>query len=216
MSAPRRDALGALEARLCDLYALTPGVRVRDFVVDDAARPELLAALPQAPDAGTGREALLIHEGEDELNLALLLEDRLTTSDPCDDDALDEHCALLEGVSHLLYVVDRAQAGRTVSRLELELQAEVDKFLGTFVMRRLAGMAVCPDTLRNRLFRGFTVDADPEARPRYVEASRQAERYCTWLTQTYLQRARLDALLPEVRRFWRMSQSEKLGHIAAR
>jgi hypothetical protein len=217
LSAPR-DALAALEARLCELYALTPGVSVRDFVVDDAARPELMAALGAQPSGApsAGREALLIHEEDDALNLALLLEDRLTTSDPCDDAGLDEHCALLEGVSHLLYVVDRARTGRPVSRLELELQAEVDKFLGTFVMRRLAGVEVCPLTLRHRLFRDCTYEAAPEAMPRYREASRQAERYCTWLTRTYLERARLDALLPEVRRFWRMSQSEKLGHIAAR
>jgi hypothetical protein len=35
-------------------------------------------------------------------------------------------CAALEGVSHLVYVVDRAQTGRSVSMLELELQAGRD------------------------------------------------------------------------------------------
>lgn len=208
------DAIARVETRLCDLYALEPGVRVRDFVVDDAARPRLLAAL--SVSVGAGREALLIHEDAEELNLALLLEDRLSLADPCDDADLDRHCALLEGVSHLLYVVVRAQTQRPVSRLELELQAEVDKFLGTFLLRRLAKVPVCPNGLRRRLFRDFSVEAAPEEQPRYREASRLAERYCAWLSDTFLARARMDSLLPEVRRFWRMNQSDKIGHIESR
>ncbi len=208
------DAIARLEARLCELYALEPGVSVRDFVVDDAARPHLLAALNDAPS--TGREALLIHESDEELNLALLLEDRLSESDPCNDAELDGHCALLEGISHLLYVIVRAQARRPVSRLELELQAEVDKFLGTFLMRRQANGAVCSTRCGTSLFRAFSIEAAPDEPPRYREASRLADRYCAWLSQTFLAQSRMDSLFPEVRRFWRMSQSDKIGHIESR
>jgi hypothetical protein len=211
------DAIARLEARLCELYALEPGVSVRDFVVDDAARPHLLAGLAAQTNApSAGREALLIHESDEELNLALLLEDRLSESDPCNDAELDGHCALLEGISHLLYVIVRAQARRPVSRLELELQAEVDKFLGTFLIRRQAQGAVCSDTLRHKLFRAFSIDAAPPDAPRYREASRLADRYCAWLSQTFLAQSRMDSLFPEVRRFWRMSQSDKIGHIESR
>lgn len=207
-------AIERLERWLCALYALEPGVSVRDFVVGDEDRPSLLASLPGSE--GAPREALLIHEDDDELNLALLLEDRLSLADPLADADLDGHCALLEGVSHLLYVVDRAQARRPVSRLELELQAEVDKYLGTFFVRHEAGLAVDAEALRRRLFQDFALQAAPQDLPRYREATRLAARYCAWLCETYLTRARLDGLLPEARRFWRMSQAEKIGHIESR
>ncbi len=214
---PGGVSIDRLAARLCTLYGLEPDVSLRDFVVDDAGRAAMLEAMPSLASAGAeGREALLIHEDTDELLLALLLRDDLSTSDPLQDAGLDGHCALLEGISHLLYVLDRARAQRPVSRLELELQAEVDKFVDTWLLRREAQVPISPAQLRKRLFTGFTLEAAPEAVPRYREASRLAERYCGWLSETYLQRARMDSLLPEVRRFWRMSQSDKIGHIESR
>lgn len=205
----------SLQARLCALYGVDPGVDLRDFVVDDAARAALLDALPHLPPPG--REALLIHEAEDELLLALLLRDDLFEADPLDDAGLDRHCALLEGVSHLLYVLDRARRQQPVSRLELELQAEVDKYVHTYLLRREARVPNCPERLARRLFAAYAIEAaEPADAPRYREASRLAGRYCTWLSQTYLRRARTDGMVPELRRFWRMGQSDKIGHIESR
>ncbi len=57
--------------------------------------------------------------------------ERLARRDPLE--ALDEHnlpdfCTALEGVSHFHYLVWSLARGRNVSLLELELQAEVDKY----------------------------------------------------------------------------------------
>ena len=42
---------------------------------------------------------------------------------------LDALCQIIEGVSHFVYVVERARVGREATQLELELQAEVDKWV---------------------------------------------------------------------------------------
>ena len=38
-------------------------------------------------------------------------------------------CQLIEGVSHFVYVADRARRKLPATQLELELQAEIDKYV---------------------------------------------------------------------------------------
>ena len=217
------ETVRVLQSRHCTVYALDPQVDASDFVVDDAARDALRVRLGALVDLS--REALLVHESapsgddEPELCLALLLEDSLAEASVEDDARLDPWCALLEGVSHLLYVIDRARTGRSVSRLELELQAEVDKYVGVWVSRREAGHRLDADRLWRRLFEGHRFEApDAEAVDRYRAASHFAGRYCRYLGARYLSPRGprgLCGLWPEIRRFWRMDQTEKLGHIEA-
>ena len=42
---------------------------------------------------------------------------------------LDSVCQLIEGVSHFVYVADRARRNLPATQLELELQAEIDKYV---------------------------------------------------------------------------------------
>ena len=50
-------------------------------------------------------------------------------SGPFGEERLPEYLLAVEGVSHFVYVMVRARAERPFSGLELELQAEVDKYL---------------------------------------------------------------------------------------
>jgi hypothetical protein len=75
--------------------------------------------------AGDGqRESLLVREGE---GGDLLMSVRLPELDGSA--GLDTFCQVIEGVSHFVYVVERARTGRAATHLELELQAEVDKWV---------------------------------------------------------------------------------------
>ena len=68
-------------------------------------------------------------ESEDGLELQLRIP-RL--GDACvdvDGASLDPLCQIIEGVSHFVYLADRASLGREATQLELELQAEVDKYV---------------------------------------------------------------------------------------
>jgi len=94
------------------------------------------------------------------------------------DGNVDPFAVLVEELDHLLVAAERAHAGRSVTRLELELHANVSKdlVLSRFVAgraRRLApGRRVW---LRHHLFhkREFT-SGDPAVRARYADAVRFA------------------------------------------
>jgi hypothetical protein len=98
-----------------------------------------------------------------------------------DDDNVDAFAVLVEELDHLLVAAERAHAGRGVSLIELEIQANVSKdlVLSRFLARRGRRLArERTDWLRHHLFhaRRYT-DPDPEIRTRYDDASRVALRF---------------------------------------
>ena len=61
-------------------------------------------------------------------------------------------CKVIEGLSHFNYVVWRAGCERALSLLELELQAEVDKFVSTMQLAMDNDDAELVNSLHTRLF----------------------------------------------------------------
>jgi hypothetical protein len=120
-------------------------------------------------------------------------------------------------VSHFLYLLFRARSERPVTRLELELQAEVDKYLIALFFLSLQNEGAVPAGLRRLLFDRYRLveGLTAESAARYHEASRLARRYCGWLESRFLRGGRLSDLAREARRFWRLGQREKLETIAA-
>jgi hypothetical protein len=97
-----------VQRRIESFYGLEAGPDVGDFL----------------RDAGDGaREALVVRECDDGLELSLSL------PAVSDNPSLDERMQVVEGVSHFVYLVERARVGLPATELELELQAEVDKFV---------------------------------------------------------------------------------------
>jgi hypothetical protein len=207
--------LRKLEAMLHELYALEVGYAVSDFLITDAA-------LARCLDAG-GRnvdEKLLIAEADGEADVALYLErellERLDRHDPLthlDRENLADFWSALEGVSHFTYYAWNAARDKSVSLFELELQAEVDKFVTTAkLLREQRGRE--PSGLHAWLFDSPTLAAelDDEERERYRRANRYAAKYCSRLSPaadggTAAQR--------DLRHFYRLSQGSKLAHIDA-
>jgi hypothetical protein len=209
--------LAKLETMLHELYALEVGYAVNDFLITDAA-------LAGAFDAGgrTVDEKLLIAEADGEADVALYLErallERLAQRDPLtrlDAENLGDFWAALEGVSHFTYYAWNAARDKTVSLFELELQAEVDKFVTTQrLLREQNGRE--PAGLHGWLFDSPTLAAelDDRERERYRRANRYAARYCRRLTSV-LAGADTTAAQRELRHFYRLSQTNKLAHIDA-
>ncbi len=201
----------ALEA----LYRVAPGSDVRDHLVSEEHRSAL--GLARAP-----REQLLLREAAGELEVGLFIDpETLRRLEPgLADENLGEFLLAVEGVSHFVYVMERARAERPFSALELELQAEVDKYLLVLVIAWTVRRAA-PDQLscelRARLFGGARLDdgLSAEERDRYATANAAAEGYAASLEARYLRRERsLGDLLGEARRFYRLGCADKLGHIA--
>src|SRR5690349_12141641 len=133
--------LGGLQALLRELYALDLEYEVDDFLTTDAD-------LARALDGG-GRELdekLLIAETDGEAEVSLYLEpsvlERLACSDPLtklDSANLADFWTAFEGVSHFTYYAWNAQLEKSVTLLEMELQAEVDKFVATTLLLERQG-----------------------------------------------------------------------------
>ncbi len=203
-----------LQRRLQALYALDHDFDAAAFVVGSADRAVLAEALGGAPS--NDREALWVVEAADELSVALCLADELRDGCPLDDATLDRYCALIEGVSHLTYLLDRAEGRRPLTLLEMELQAEVDKFVTTWLARVEAQVELSVPDLHRRLFVECRLPPRecPDETSRYREANRLAHRYCGYLQDRFLGPDRVEGLMRELRRFWRMGMAEKLGHIS--
>jgi hypothetical protein len=132
--------------------------------------------------------------------------------------ALNHVTCAAEGVSHFVYLATRAAAGRPVSLLELEVQAEVDKFALLVLHLWRRGLRRLSGALRRRLFERVAYHAHlaPDERERYVAANRLAAGYARWLELRFVAGADVDGLLRELRRSYRLGGGEKLGWLEAR
>jgi hypothetical protein len=211
-------ALARLESLLCGLYDLEPGCRVEDFLVTDRQ------ALPGGCGEHPGDEQLFVSAVDDELCVSLYLDPavlaRLESHDPSDElnqDNVADCWTALEGISHFLCVAHNAGHDRPVSRLALELQAEIDKYVASFLLLRRQDPARFPSELHALLFTRCRVDPALAGaqEPLYRRASRYAARFCARLEP------RLRALRPrndgswlaDMRRFYRLCDFGKLRHI---
>jgi hypothetical protein len=216
--------LRRLQRGLEALYRVDTQLDVRLFVVSAGERAR---ALGDGSTARRPREQLLIThhptrpDAAGELAIGLYLDDtaleNLEHNDP--HRGLGEHnfadfCLAVEGVSHFIYVALCAAANRQVTALELELQAEVDKFVSCLLLDQ--GASLRPTELRARLYERFHLadDLDREERERYATANHQAHRYADALERRYPGPARLSEMLAELRHFYRFPLQAKLAHIA--
>lgn len=196
------------------LYALDRQPPVTDFLIDEPAA----RAYP-----GGGSRILVTQHGDD-VSVGVVLEESVTQSLARDDPRgrlhrrnLGPFCTLVEEVSHFVLLLFCAQTARSVTQLELELQAEVDKYLSVLPLLSLQREGALSARLKELLFREYRLvdNLTPERAERYHAASGLAYRYCRWLEAEYLRRARHDDLRREARRFYRLGQAGKLERISA-
>ncbi len=159
--------------------------------------------------AESGREVVYVREGDDALEIVVHLPRSVLESQGM---TLDELCQVAEGVSHFLYIAERVRRKLPTTQLELELQAEVDKFVllggvvpearGAFDARRAA-------SLRERLFdrASFTHEAGTEEGDRYRVASSIAARFSEKIARL---RENGGAVVRALRDFYGAGQREKL------
>jgi hypothetical protein len=208
--------LRALQGGIESMYRVETELDVTDFLVDGDSRETL--RLERTP-----REQLFIQQDPAGLSLGLFVDERtlanLDARDPrrrLDERNLQDFLYAVEGVSHFVYMVHRARVDRPVSAVELELQAEVDKYL----VALLVWWSQCgepPENLRQRLFAevSFHGDLSREERQRYQLANSAADEYAASLESRFVKPRAVEDLLAEVRKFYRKGLAEKLEHISA-
>jgi hypothetical protein len=216
--------LRGLQSLLERLYDVQQPYDVYDFLVTD--RRAVNCAEPEN-DRRALDEQLLLAETADGAGVALYLDPdvlrRLEAADPHDaltENNLADYCTALEGVSHFVYSAWRLDRDSPVSLLELETQAEVDKYAVTvFLLARQQGGQSYPVQVHARLFDRVRFDSrlEPDQHERYRTAHRCAANYCRGLERRFVHRgvARIEALVRELRSFYRLRHAAKLRHALA-
>lgn len=196
-------ALGAeltrVQRQIEAIYQLEPTPAIAPFVrVED----------------GDVREQLIVRQSVDALELVVVLPEasvHALVSGKADAD-MDAYLGAVEGISHFIHLAERARTRLPTTLLELELQAEVDKFVVL-----LEDRADLWGDDRHGLHRWLYEDvsylhaAASERGRRYRLANELAARLWLRLLRLDVSAAALDVL----RRFYRAGQAEKIRMASA-
>ena len=210
--------LASLQSALTGIYDLPATPDVAQFLLTDRAR---LASIEAARDSD---EQLIVAEHDDTLSLGLYIDaqvlERLERRDPyaaLTQYNLADYLTVAEGVSHFVYVAWNAGFDKPVTLLELELQAEVDKYVLCAWLLREQGAGRFPRELHRALFEHARVDPAAAAGRAglYHTASVYAGRFCRRVAASMARgtRGATRELLTELRRFYRWGNARKLRHI---
>lgn len=196
--------LRPIQKALENLYCLHSDFNVSDFAI---------------PTPGV-REKLIVRESPQHLDLALLIGpeilqtlERHSPWEHLGEANLDSFCVAVEGVSHILYLSAAAREERPVSQLEIEIQAEIDKYLlVTFLLRQ---QKQDYGSLMPQLFENFSLSSGmfPSQEARYVLANRFAQKFCAFLETEFIRHKKWGEALLRARRFYRLNHWNKLRRL---
>lgn len=188
-----------VQRQLEAVYELEPAPEIAPFVRVDPA------------DA---REQLLVREAAGSVDIIVLLPSTSAEALLSGDATIefDAYLGAIEGISHFIHLADRARTELPTTLLELELQAEVDKFA------LLSGAAENQNTgdlvsLHRRVYEDvrFLHPHASEHGQRYRLANDLAARLWSQLLRKGPAASHRDTL----KRFYRASQAEKISMVRA-
>jgi hypothetical protein len=214
----RAATLASLQGALTEIYDLPVTPDVRDYLVTSRAE------LGSVDGTRAGDEQLIVAEEGDTLSMALYIDAavfaRLDRCDPLVEltqDNIADYVTVAEGVSHFVYVAWNTGFDKPVTLLELELQAEVDKYVLCAWLLREQGAGRFPRELHRLLFERAHVDPVAAAGRvgLYHMASNYAGRFCQRVAAQLARRRGGVArdLMAELRRFYRWGNVRKMRHI---
>jgi hypothetical protein len=212
--------LQPLQDMLAGIYDLSMAYRVDDFLVTERERLP-----PCVRDTDTDEQVVVMDEG-DTTAVGLYLDPqllaRLAAANPIQalhSGNVADYWTALEGVSHFICLAWNADHDRGVSLLELELQAEIDKYVTSWWLLREQDPARHPAELHRLLFERCRIDETLAAGriDLYREANQYAARFCHRMQQLLAagctrHQVKQEAL-SELRRFYRLSHERKMTHI---
>lgn len=191
------DQLTRIQRRLEAIYQLEPAPCIVPFV---------------RVESDEHREQLIVRQSVDAIELIVLLPEAslqaLVANDPSEE--MDAYLGAVEGISHFTHLAERARTRLPTTLLELELQAEVDKF--AILADDSLGPAELPG-LHRRLYE--------DVRYLHAEASERGERYrmandlAAKLWSSLIAHGQSDRTRGVLRRFYRASQAEKIRIVRA-
>jgi len=212
--------LEPLQQRLQSIYEIEIGYNVEEFVFSDNLLAQQLEPHTQSRHIP---EKLLIRQHEDGLDISLFLHRDILQNLQQDNPNQALHhgnfadfCTITEGVSHFVYLIWNAHHDRSVSLFELELQAEVDKYVMAAALLADQRNGTLPHNLPHVLFNkpGYDHQLNREEHRRYRLANAYARHYCHNLHRTLLELGDSILITRELRRFYRLLHHKKLQRIS--
>jgi hypothetical protein len=212
--------LQALQQRLQSIYEIDTGYDVEEFVISDALLARHLETREPSRDIP---EKLLIRQHDDGLDISLFLDQDILHNLRKDNPTHTLHhgnfvdfCTVTEGISHFVCLIWNARHERSISLFELELQAEVDKYVlaAAYLADQLGG--TLPHNLPHILFDkpGYDSQLNRMEHQRYRLANTYARHYCHNLHRNLLELGDSVLITRELRRFYRLLQHKKIQRIS--
>jgi hypothetical protein len=207
--------LGKLQGTVQALHDVEVDLDVDAYIVDDATRREIPGAIEHLP------EQLFVREDESGVEIALYIAPSIMAGLERDNPHtrlhagnLEHYCIALEGVSHFVFLTWRASMGWPVSALEMEIQAEVDKFIAAWLLLAEQGAPRrhTADGLVRQLFDSYELREalTAEEQERYHTATRVAKQFCRGLARRYAADDTPQRILKDAHSFYRKGLAQKL------
>ncbi len=204
-----------IKNNLEQLYDINIGINISDYLYKD------YKALPN--DGGVN---IVLDPEEDVLRLNIhfhphylkILEDesfieKLTGKN------IIYYYVFAEEVSHLVYLYWKCGINDIslvdVSRLELELQGKIDRYilLMDFFIKQNEG--TIPTGMKNVLFDKIPQRFENHKREIYVKANLFAKEYCSVIEHNFILKKDVSGLLRDARRLYNYNERDKLNHITS-
>ncbi len=207
-----------IQRQIQAIYGIRVDEDAGDYLIN---RDELIALLPVNQQTVIPKELFLVNPQpqNDTLEIALFFDESLTanlaTHDPLQKlsrDNISDFCTLIEGVSHFVYYLHKASLEHDISQLELELQAEIDKFI--LLSFCVNGDQKNHEEILDMLFEDYRLhhNLTPQQQERYQTFTQLARKYCFELLQNFKTSARHE-FLQEIRSFYPLRQEQKIQYI---
>jgi hypothetical protein len=212
--------LARFQSYLSSFYEAPSEYDVYDFLITDARLADALTPKGHCDND----ERLLVAQSAEGVALSVYLEQTMLAQLSRDDPFIDLHdgnmsafMLAVEGVSHFNYLCWNAAFDKSVTLLELELQAEVDKYVTATALLGAQGNSKSASALHEILFDRikFRDDLTEQNLERYRDANHYAAKYCRSLRSNFPDSHGESCFRNELRRFYRLTQNEKIRRIEA-
>ncbi|OVE82008.1 hypothetical protein BVY03_01805 [bacterium K02(2017)] len=212
------ELINFIQNKLESIYGIKLGTSANDYLIE---HHELSELLPQNQKTSVPKELFLVNPNpqDDTLEIALFLDPELkynlSQNNPLkilNDSNLSDFCILIEGISHFVYYLHKASLDFEITELEMELQAEIDKFILLTIMTE--NNNISSKQIIDILFEDYLLhkNLSEEQIERYHTASNLARKYCFTLSKQIKQNTLKDTL-KDVRRFYPLTQEQKIKEI---
>ena len=211
-----------LQQQFQNIYQLPQDLSIEDFLINQEAFDTIKEKQCVFPSIEHPKGYMLLFTEDDELHVGIYLHnhviDNLQRYNPLlglHEKNIYDFCIMTEEVSHFLYTTWKARHDIQMTKLEIELQAEVDKFILCTLYSAQQQGKTDSLSLIELLFESYHFERNlsEESQKRYQTASRLARHYCHFLDRHYINDNHIPQLIEEIRQFYRFSQTDKISHI---